>query len=57
VLATLEAELKKRKAGKPSELLDTLIAFKHSDMFRLGEPVASGLVPLGRRGVKSAEVK
>ncbi|MFT3912705.1 MAG: 4Fe-4S dicluster domain-containing protein [Anaeromyxobacteraceae bacterium] len=57
VLGVIEAELAKRKAGKPSELLDTLIAFKHSDMFRLGAPVSEGLVPLGRRGVKSTEVK
>jgi complex iron-sulfur molybdoenzyme family reductase subunit beta len=54
-LATLEAEMKKRRAGRPSELLDTLIAFKHSDMFRLGEHAAGGLVPLGRRGVKAVE--
>jgi complex iron-sulfur molybdoenzyme family reductase subunit beta len=57
VLATLEEEMKKRKLGLPSELLDTLIAMKHSDMFRLGAPAAEGLVPLGRRGVKSVEVK
>ena len=57
VLAALEAEMKKRKQGLASELLDTLIAFKHSDMFRTGAPVAEGLVPLGRRGVKSTEVK
>ncbi len=51
-LATLEGELAKRKAGKTSELLDTLVAFRHAEMFRLDAP--DGLVPLGRRGVKSA---
>jgi complex iron-sulfur molybdoenzyme family reductase subunit beta len=57
VLATLQDEMKKRKAGLPSELLDTLISMKQPDMFRIGAPSAEGLVPLGRRGVKSAEVK
>ncbi len=38
VLKTLEAEMEKRKKGQPSELLDLLIAYKHSDMFRLGKP-------------------
>jgi complex iron-sulfur molybdoenzyme family reductase subunit beta len=52
-LATLEAEMAARKKGKPSELLDTLIAFKHADMFRLGEPTSPGLVTLGRRGAKA----
>lgn len=37
-LATLKAEIESRKAGKPSELTDLLIAYKHSDMFRLGTP-------------------
>ena len=49
VIATLEAEMRRRKEGKPSELLDVLIAFRHGDMFRLGEPSAPGLVRLGRR--------
>jgi complex iron-sulfur molybdoenzyme family reductase subunit beta len=57
VLATLAEEMKNRKEGRPSELLDTLIAFKHSDMFRTGAPVTEGLVPLGRRGARSVEVK
>jgi len=52
-LATLQGELDRRRAGKPSELLDLLIAFRHGDMFRLGAPVATGLVQLGRRGIKS----
>ena len=52
-LATIEAELAKRRKGQASELLDILVAFKHADMFRLGEPSAPGLVPLGRRGAKS----
>jgi complex iron-sulfur molybdoenzyme family reductase subunit beta len=52
-LATLEGELAKRRAGKPSELLDTLIAFNHAEMFRLGQPAAEPLVKLGRRGAKS----
>jgi len=34
-LKTLEGEMKKRKAGQPSELMDLLIAYKHSDMFRI----------------------
>jgi len=50
-LATLEGELARRKQGKPSELLDTLVAFNHADMFRLDAP--QGLVPLGRRGTRS----
>lgn len=54
-LATLEAELAKRRAGRGSELLDLLIAYRHAEMFRLGEPRAGGLVPLGRRGLKSVE--
>jgi hypothetical protein len=54
-LATLEREMERRRAGKPSELLDTLIAFQHSGMFRLGEPAAPGLVQLGRRGMKAVE--
>ena len=54
-LATLEAEMERRRQGKPSELLDILIAYKHADMFRLGEPTAPGLVQLGRRGMKAVE--
>jgi complex iron-sulfur molybdoenzyme family reductase subunit beta len=53
-LATLEGEISRRRAGKRSELLDVLIAFKQAEMFRLGEPAAAGLVELGRRGRKSA---
>lgn len=34
-LKTLHAETDARKSGKPSELLDLLIAYKHSDMFRI----------------------
>jgi complex iron-sulfur molybdoenzyme family reductase subunit beta len=56
-LATLEAEMAKKKAGKASELVDTLIAFEHRDMFRLGEPNGPGLVPLGKRGIKSVSAK
>ncbi|GMU61972.1 MAG: hypothetical protein AMXMBFR34_37350 [Myxococcaceae bacterium] len=41
-LKTLHAELDKRKAGKPSELMDLLIAYKHSDMFRLGTKAPEG---------------
>lgn len=52
-LATLEAEMAKRKAGKDSELLDMLIAYRHEDMFRLGTPSHGGLVTLGLRGTKS----
>ncbi len=53
VIATLEAEMRRRKDGMPSEILDTLIAFRQEEMFRLGEPTSPGLVQLGRRGVKS----
>jgi complex iron-sulfur molybdoenzyme family reductase subunit beta len=35
VQRTLEVELEKKKAGKGSELLDLLIAYKHADMFRI----------------------
>jgi complex iron-sulfur molybdoenzyme family reductase subunit beta len=38
VLKRMNAEVEKRKQGQPSELLDLLIAYKHSDMFRLGKP-------------------
>jgi complex iron-sulfur molybdoenzyme family reductase subunit beta len=41
-LKTLHAELDKRKAGQHSELLDTLIAYKHSEMFRLDKPRPTG---------------
>ncbi|HEU4385540.1 MAG TPA: 4Fe-4S dicluster domain-containing protein [Anaeromyxobacteraceae bacterium] len=54
-LKTLEAERARKKAGKPSQLMDILIAYKHADMFRLGPPVSGDLVQLGRRGLKSVE--
>lgn len=53
-LATLEREMKKRQEGKGSELLDLLIAYKHSDMFRLGKQ--NDLVQLGRRGARAVAV-
>ncbi len=34
-VATIKAEMKKRKESGESELLDLLIGYKHSDMFRL----------------------
>ena len=34
-LDTLELEREKKRSGKDSELMDTLIAYKHSDMFKL----------------------
>ena len=37
-LATLKAEMQKKKEGQASELMDLLIAYKHSEMFRLGAP-------------------
>jgi hypothetical protein len=52
-LATLEGELAQRRAGKRSELLDTLVAIKQAEKFRLGEPPAPPLVKLGRRGARS----
>jgi hypothetical protein len=32
-LDVLRGEIEKRRNGEPSELMDTLIAFKHEDMF------------------------
>jgi hypothetical protein len=32
-LDTLKAEIAKRAAGEPSELMDVLIAYRHKDMF------------------------
>ena len=54
-LATLDGEMARRREGKPSELLDVLIAFRQEEMFRLGTPASGGLVQLGRRGVKSVQ--
>ncbi len=34
-LDTLENERARKQSGKESELMDTLIAYKHSDMFKL----------------------
>ena len=45
-LATLQSEMDKKKAGKPSELMDMLIAYKHSEMFRIGA-ASSGTAPSG----------
>ena len=55
VVATLEKEMARKREGKPSELMDVLIAFQQQEMFRLGEPTASGLVQLGRRGIRSVD--
>lgn len=44
-LGVLEKEIERRKAGKGSELLDMLIAFKHSDMFRLDAPATAKAEP------------
>ena len=52
-LATVEAEMAKKKAGQPSALCDLLIAYNHSEMFRIGPATATGLVQIGRRGIKS----
>jgi hypothetical protein len=41
-LATLQAEVEKKKAGQSSEMLDLLIAYKHEEMFRLGVPRPEG---------------
>jgi complex iron-sulfur molybdoenzyme family reductase subunit beta len=54
-LATLEAEMKKKKAGAGSALMDMLIAFKQEELFRLGPPADGGLVGLGRRGIRSVD--
>ena len=54
-LATLEAEMKKKKAGQGSGLMDLLIAFRQEEMFRLGTPTDPGLVKLGRRAIRSVE--
>jgi DMSO reductase family type II enzyme iron-sulfur subunit len=55
VIATLEGEMRGRREGRPSDLLDTLIAFRQQEMFRLGEPTSPGLVQLGRRGARSVQ--
>jgi complex iron-sulfur molybdoenzyme family reductase subunit beta len=47
-LDTLRKEMDKRKGGQPSELMDLLIAYRHSEMFRLPTPV-------GPTPVKKAE--
>ena len=52
-LATLEREMKARREGKKSELMDILIAYEHAAMFRIGTPTRDGLVKLGRRGIAS----
>ena len=44
-LATLKAAIEDRKAGKPTPLLDLLIAYRHSDMFRLDKPPTVGGKP------------
>ena len=54
-LGTLEAEMKKKKAGQGSGLMDLLIAFRQEEMFRLGTPTDPGLVKLGRRAIRSVE--
>jgi dimethylsulfide dehydrogenase subunit beta len=51
----LESEMARRREGKPSELLDALIAFRQEEMFRLGAPTDRALVQLGRRGIRSVE--
>ncbi len=55
VVSRLESEIVRRREGKPSELLDVLIAFKQEEMFRLGTPTGPGLVQLGRRGIRSVD--
>jgi complex iron-sulfur molybdoenzyme family reductase subunit beta len=55
VVAKLESEMARRREGKPSELLDVLIAFRQEEMFRLGTPAGPGLVQLGRRGIRSVD--
>lgn len=60
-LKRLQAEMDIRKETGKSELMDTLIAYKHEDMFRLDkkrpEPQVAhgggGLIQLSRRGVQS----
>jgi complex iron-sulfur molybdoenzyme family reductase subunit beta len=44
-LDTLDAEMAKRKAGGTSELLDMLIAYKHEEMFEIGD-AKLGAVPM-----------
>lgn len=41
-LETLKTEMAKKKSGQPSELVDLLIAFKHSEMFRLNVQAKKG---------------
>jgi len=51
-LDILKSEIEKRRQGEPSELMDTLIAFKHADMFG-GFTKDPG--KLDRRNVKRGE--
>jgi DMSO reductase family type II enzyme iron-sulfur subunit len=37
-LDRLKAELERKKSGEPSDMLDTLIAYSHRDMFRVSTP-------------------
>jgi nitrate reductase beta subunit len=55
-LATLEAEMRKKKDGKQSELMDMLIAYKHEEMFRLEkpQPAAPKLVSITRNPKSAA---
>lgn len=53
-LATLEREMKRRKETGKSELMDLLIAYKHSEMFRIGQTPKSELVQIKiRQGAKA----
>ncbi len=59
----LKAEIAKKKRGEPSELMDTLIAYRHADMFRLGPapgespaapPSGGGQVPTSKLSIGKA---
>ncbi len=52
-LDTLEAEMKKKKDGKASDLMDILIAYKHEDMFRIPQPKEK-LYKIGRIAPETA---
>ncbi len=66
VIKTIKDEKEKKKNGKESQLLDILIAFKHSDMFRMDHGYYSKnsasmgtkkLAPIDERYVRGKETK
>ena len=55
-LSILEKEMEKRKRGESSELLDILIAYKHSEMFEIGDAkLTKAPTPGGSKPVQIGE--